>query len=405
MKRLVLVLSTFITLSCHAQKYETYGIEEAMPSSFAKIKATLTYPLSWQNAGGEDFKSWQQKGKDELMKCLNPAPPVIPFDLKVIEKEQRNGYIVEKVAFNISSFDRVSGYLLIPETGKAPYPAIVLLHDHGAKFSIGKEKMVHPLKYEENNIISEYGRKIDAKGKPILEHHKLIDECNQWVKACYDSIYVGDELAANGYAVFCTDALLWGERGRKEGSSYDTQEALACNLQQMGYSWCGIMTYDDIASVNLLKTIPEIDKNRIGTLGFSMGAHRAWLLSSACSDIKAGAAICWMCTTDSLMTLTNNQNKGGSAWSMLVPGIVNYMDYPDVASLACPKPMLFFNGLKDKLFPVDGVKDAYSKMHKVWQSQGADSKLVTKFWNGPHFFSCQMQKEVMQFFDCYLKNN
>ena len=50
-----------------------------------------------------------------------------------------------------------------------------------------------------------------------------------------------------------------------------------------------------------------------------MGAHRAWMVSAATDVVKAGAAVCWMNTTDSLMTLTNNQNKGGSAYSMIIP--------------------------------------------------------------------------------------
>lgn len=45
------------------------------------------------------------------------------------------------------------------------------------------------------------------------------------------------------------------------------------------------------------------------------------------------------------------------------------MDYPHVASIACPKPMLFTNGKKDKLFPVEGVEAAYDTMRKVWDSQ------------------------------------
>lgn len=95
---------------------------------------------------------------------------------------------------------------------------------------------------------------------------------------------------------------------------------------------------------------------------------------------KPPASICWMNTTEYLMTLTNNQNKGGSAYSMLIPNLRRYLDYPHTASIACPKPTLFFNGSQDKLFPVEGVKDAYNIMQTVWQSQKASDRLVTKIW-------------------------
>ena len=84
---------------------------------------------------------------------------------------------------------------------------------------------------------------------------------------------------------------------------------------------------------------------------------------------------------------------------MTHPGIRSYLDYPDVASLACPKPMLFYNGLQDGLFPVPCVKDAYEKLHKVWQSQGAESNLVTKFWDVPHCFNREMQEEAFAWLD------
>lgn len=402
MRRLILTLASVIAIVCSAQEYRSYGVEKTMPSSYKKMKSTLTFPMAWNKKSYQTFKEWKTAGKNVLMKCLSPAPPRVAFDMKVIASEKRDGYIAEKIVFNISDFDRVSGYLLIPEKQKKPAAAIVLLHDHGAKFSIGKEKMVRPLKSEEERIVYEYGKQTDAKGQPILEKHRLIDETNKWVNTCYNSVYVGDYFASKGYVVICTDALLWGERGRKEGSLYASQEALASNLQQMGYSWCGIMTYDDIATVDLLKQIPEVDSTRIGTLGFSMGAHRAWMLSACDDDIKAGAAICWMNVTDELMTLDNNQNKGGSSWSMIVPGLVNYMDIPDVASLACPKPMLFYSGAKDKLFPITGVNKAYDRLNSIWKEQDAGGMISTLISDGPHFFSKKMQKDVLIFFNHHL---
>lgn len=59
--------------------------------------------------------------------------------MKVIATEKRKGYEVQKIVFNVSEYSRVPAYLLVPE-GKGPFPAVLLLHDHGAHFTIGKEK-------------------------------------------------------------------------------------------------------------------------------------------------------------------------------------------------------------------------------------------------------------------------
>lgn len=352
-----------------------YETEKDMPVFYEKLKSTLTYPMAWGNSPLNDFDEWRKSAREVLYTCLNPAPPAQEFNPEIIATEQRKGYKAHKIHFNVSAWSRIPAYLLIPD-GEGPFPAIVMLHDHGARFTIGKEKMVAPFQVADT----------------------VINESEEWVKRCYDEVYVGDYYAENGYVVLAIDALFWGERGRKEGIRYDSQQALAANMLQMGMSWAALITFDDIRSTEFLASLPYVNKEKIGALGFSMGAHRAWMLAAATDVVKAAAAICWMNTTDHLMTLTNNQNKGGSAYAMLIPEIRNYLDYPHVASIACPKPMLFFNGTKDKLFPVEGVKDAYGIMQNVWKEQKAEDKLITKLWDSPHFFSKEMQRETMEWF-------
>ena len=224
-------------------------------------------------------------------------------------------------------------------------------------------------------------------------------DADDWAVRCYDGQYVGDFLAQNGYVVLSVDALFWGERGRKEYADYDAQQALSANLLQMGMSFGSLIAWDDIRSAEFLSSLPNVDKEKVGTMGFSMGAHRAWMTMAATDAVKAGAAVCWMNTTDSLMTLTNNQNKGGSAYAMIIPNIRRYMDYPHVASIACPKPMLFTNGIKDKLFPIEGVKSAYETMRQVWESQGAAEHFQTKIYDLPHFCSKEIQQAILEFFN------
>jgi len=56
---------------------------------------------------------------------------------------------------------------------------------------------------------------------------------------------------------------------------------------------------------------------------------------------------------------------------MMHPGLFLWLDYADVASLAWPEPMLFYNGLKDGLFPVPVVRDAYAKINRVCEARCA----------------------------------
>lgn len=384
MKQLMSLLLAIICV-CLTAKAQTdtiaYGLVNNMPSFYQQMKQQLTYPMAWGHSPEKNFKKWKKEARSILMECMQNIPPAPrKYDMRVIATEQRNGYKAEKILFNVSEWCRIPAYLLIPD-GKGPFPAIVMLHDHGAHFSIGKEKIIRPFNVDPN----------------------ILADADDWSVRCYEGQYTGDYFAAHGYVVLAIDALFWGERGRKEGISYDGQQALASNFLQMGGSWAAFISMDDVRSAEFLSTLACVDKNKVGSLGFSMGAFRSWMLSALTDCVKASASICWMNITDQLMTLTNNQNKGGSSYSMLIPNLCRYMDYPHTASIACPKPALFFNGTKDKLFPLKGVKDAYAIMHSVWKSQHADDKLVTKIWNEKHFFNKQMQKETLDFFDKWLK--
>ena len=382
-KLLPLLFASLLSLSTASAQTNSaaYEVTGNMPVFYQQMKQQLTYPLAWGKAEEKDFAKWKAQARHVLAECmqnLQPAPKA--YAMEVTDREQRDGYEARKIRFNLFEWSRVPAYLLVPE-GKGPFPAIVLLHDHGAHFSIGKEKMVRPF-----HVAPE-----------------VMEDADQWASQCYDGQYVGDYLARHGYVVLALDALFWGERGRKEGTSYDAQQALASNFLQMGASWGAFINVDDMRSAEFLASLPFVDKERVGSLGFSMGAYRSWMLAALTDVVRASASICWMNTTEHLMTLTNNQNKGGSAYAMLIPALRRYLDYPHVASIACPKPTLFFNGTRDKLFPIEGVRDAYREMEAVWQSQGASDRLVTKLWDEKHFFNKEMQKETLEFFDRWLK--
>lgn len=382
-KLLPLLFAFLLSLSTVSAQTDStaYEVTGNMPVFYQQMKQQLTYPLAWGKAEEKDFAKWKAQARHVLAECmqnLQPAPKA--YAMEVTDREQRDGYEARKIRFNLSEWSRVPAYLLVPE-GKGPFPAIVLLHDHGAHFSIGKEKMVRPF-----HVAPE-----------------IMEDADQWARQCYDGQYVGDYLARHGYVVLAVDALFWGERGRKEGTSYDAQQALASNFLQMGASWGAFINVDDMRSAEFLASLPFVDKKRVGSLGFSMGAYRSWMLAALTDVVRASASICWMNTTEHLMTLTNNQNKGGSAYAMLIPALRRYLDYPHVASIACPKPTLFFNGTQDKLFPIEGVRDAYREMEAVWKSQGASDHLVTKLWDEKHFFNKEMQKETLEFFDRWLK--
>jgi dienelactone hydrolase len=148
--------------------------------------------------------------------------------------------------------------------------------------------------------------------------------------------------------------------------------------------------------------MPEVDSNRIGCFGCSMGAYRAWMLAALSDRIKATAAICWMVTTDEQMSFKYDRTENGG-FANCIPALRRWLDYPHIASLSCPNAMLFINGTQDKLFPVAGVKKAFDIMHKTWKSRGVDEKLETELWDMPHSCPKKAQERALAFFQKHLQ--
>ena len=362
------------------QKRESYEWEGEIPTYVEQLKQELTYPMAWGNSPIKNFSKWKKVAREKVFECMmTPPKAAASWDMQVLEEEQRDGYKAQKIAFNINAYSRITAYLLIPD-GRGKYPAVNLLHDHGAHLFIGKEKMIRPFGVSQ----------------------EVLEDADAWVKQLYEGQYLGDYLAKHGYVVFSMDAPMWGERGRKEGVDRKKYDLIAGNMMMLGRDLSAFMTYDDIAGTDFLASLPMVDAEKIGCAGCSMGAYRSWMLSALSDRIKVGASICWMITTDAQLTRRYGRKENGG-FANCIPGLRQYLDYPHIASLACPKPMLFINGTKDHLFPIPGVKDAFEQMHEVWRSQKADERLDTEIWDIPHSCGIKAQAKILEFLDKYLK--
>ena len=371
---------TFLLMLCcvsaQPQGREKYEYTRNLPVYADSLIADLTYPLAWGNSDIRDFDAWKQAAREKVFDCMLTPPPAPPngFEAKVLYEEQREGYKARKLEIRLSRYYTVPAYLLIPD-GKGPFPAVNVLHDHGAHLFIGKEKVIRPLACEDSVVIN------DAEA---------------WVQN-YEGQYFGDYLAQHGFVVFSSDAPMWGERGQKEGPRRDKYDMIAGNMMMYGIDLSAYMTYDDIRATDYLASLSEVDPKRIGCTGWSMGAYRTWMLSALSDRIKAGAAVCWMVTTDEQLTLHYSRTENGG-FANCLPGLRRWLDYPHIASIASPKPMLFINGSQDKLFPVAGAQKAFAIMHDVWESQGAVNNLETELWDIPHSCPLKAQERVLRFF-------
>ena len=366
-----LALLAAMTLPAAAQDYQRHAIEGNLPVFAPALKEKLTFPLAW-TPQVKDMPAWRAAGRAKLWEVTLQDRDDTPFAPQVIGQQDRGSYVARQVVFNLTSQSRVRALLLVPKAS-GPHPAALMLHDHGGRFDIGKEKMIEPWGDDARHAASRI-----------------------WADKYFSGRYPGDELARRGYVVLVADALGWGDRGPLTG---DAQQALAANFFNLGSSLAGNMALEDVRAAAFLGSLPEVDKRHMAALGFSMGALRAWQVAALSDAITAVVAVNWMATTQGLMVPENNQLRGSSAFQMLHPGLLRHLDFPDVASLAAPKPALFFAGATDTLFPLPSVQDAYAKMARVWAAWHAADKFETRILPGGHAFPREAQETAYDWLD------
>jgi dienelactone hydrolase len=308
----------------------------------------------------------------------------------VVEKIDRGDYIQEKVYFNTTPDVRVPAHVLIPKNLKGPAPAIVALHDHGGFYFWGKEKL------------------IEADDEhPVMRQFKA---------QYYGGNNIASALARQGYVVIVIDMFYWGERRmlldddpadwRERPKGIPAERITAFNqragqseplvgrtIYSAGFTWAGVMFWDDIRTVDYLASRPEVDPKRIGCVGLSVGGLRSCHLAALDERIKAAVVVGWMA---SFPPQLKRHVRNTIGHTKLVPGLYRYLDYPDVAALAMPSALLVINGSQDALFDLDGVRASFAKVEAAYDKAGFRQKVRTRLYDTPHQFNAEMQTEAWQ---------
>ena len=346
------------------------------------------FPLSYLQKEFQEVKAWKRKARGKLLDLLHYAPPKCAPQAEVLETVDFGSYIREKITFHTTPDIRVPAYVLIPKEAKRPLPAIVALHDHGGFYLWGKEKLV-----------------------ATADEHPVLTEFKQ---TYYAGNNIASTLAEQGYLVIVIDMFYWGERRMlldddpadwKERPHTITSERISefnqragrneqlvgRTIYSAGFTWPGVMFWDDVRTVDYLLTRPEVDKNRIGCVGLSVGGLRSCHLAALDDRIKAAVVVGWMASFPAQLKKHIIHTIGHTK---VVPGLYRHLDYPDVASLAMPSALMVINGSKDTLFDLDGVKASFQKLTSCYQKAGFPEKLKLHLYDTPHEFNAEMQTEA-----------
>ena len=309
----------------------------------------------------KDLEDWETKRevyREQLFEMfgLDPLPEKTDLQPVITGKVEHDEFSVEKIHYQSRPGLYVTANLYIPKGLEEPAPAILYVCGHG-----GVKK----------NGIS-YGNKVR------YQHHAA------W-------------FARHGYICFIIDTLQLGEI---EGIHHGTYRHKMWWWNSRGYTPAGTELWNCIRALDYLETRKEVDKDRIGVTGRSGGGAYSWWIAALDERIKAAVPVAGI--TD----LQNHVVDGcveGHCDCMYIMNTYRW-DYPLVAALVAPRPLLISNSDKDRIFPLDGVVRLHRKTRKIYRLYNAEKNLGLHITEGPHRDTQELRIHAFVWFNRFLKD-
>jgi len=298
--------------------------------------------------------------------------PRVPLDVVVVSTETRDGLLRERVTVASEAGVRVPLLVFSSAGDKKRRPAVVCLHGLG-------------------------GRKEDFTG--TLE-----------------------ELARRGFVGVALDARYHGDRAgdltRAMIASYRTGK-------EHPYLWDTV--WDTWRVLDYLQTRRDVDRNRLGVMGISLGGHTTWMVS-ADPRVKVAVpciSICswrWQLAHHGYTQRVSNLQGAfdavrdtmgekevtpavvAAAWERWMPGIPRIYDCQDILAARAPRPLLILGGDSDPVAPIEGARAAYAVISSAYRSARSPDRLqVIIAEHSGHAVTAEHWKAMYAWFERWLK--
>jgi acetyl esterase/lipase len=312
-------------------------------SPFTAGAAQVDKPMSTSQAAAR---------RRELYALMGDLPPRNrPIAGKKRSEEEREGYLLETWDLDLNGVETVPAYLARPKGATGRRPAVLFNHSHGGGYKIGKQEFI--------------------EGRSYLQ-----------------PVPYARELTALGYVALSIDHWVFGER------SHTTEPDMFKAMLWQGQVLWGMMVYDSIRALDFLLERPDVDRERIATLGISMGSTMAWWLAALDERVKVTVDIC--CLTD-FKTLLEKKNLSAHGVYYFVPGLLKKFSTAQINALIAPRAHLGLAGLQDKLTPVEGLDIIDAEMKRVYAGHGHPERWKLLRYDVGHQETAEGRTEIVAF--------
>lgn len=333
-----------------------------------------------------------------LAQALGVPAPIPTPTVTVRRTRTVDGVQLQDLEWQLPYGPPTRGFLLRPTRAEGILPGVLWLHCHGGNKWLGAERL------------------IDAGA-----------ETSEEVTALQQNLYSGhaaaNELARAGFAVLVHDSFSWGSRRflldppparvaeglsaqralwREEGVKpthtleYNKAAALhehtvAKTAGLLGTSYAGMVAFEDLAALDILRALPDVDGNRVGVGGFSGGGGRALVLSALAPKVRAAVVCCMMTTLKGLFPAHMDTHS----WLLATPGLASTFEWPELTRINrdCRYLVQFAGG--DPLFSPEGMHDADTWLRA--DAAGTPSRYTGTWYDAGHAVTPAMLAETLEY--------
>jgi dienelactone hydrolase len=313
--------------------------------------------------------------------------PKVPADVQVSKTTpQTDGWVLEEFTFATEkkadgTIERVPAIMLRPEKTARKLPAVIVLHGTGG--------------------------------------------------AMQGSLAYMKELQARGIVGVAIDARYHGRRsgGAAGATAYNQAIAKAWKTkvgEPMERPFYFDTVWDLWRLIDVLAARPDIDADRLGMIGFSMGGIQTWLAASV--DQRVRVSVPAIAVQSFKWSLDNEQWQGRAKtislahetaakdlgepkvnarvckelWNKIIPGILDIYDCPNMLRLFADRPLMILNGTKDPNCPIEGARVAIAAARKAYADAGATEKLEVLIAEVGHTVTNEQRAASLAWFERWL---
>ena len=331
------------------------------PPPFYADKVDLLYCLdeAGQKRPVQSAEDWACRrahilqNMQQVMGPLPTADRATPPSYEALEEKEFPSYTRKTIRYQADPGGPVHAFLFLPKNTEGKRPAMLCLHPTS---SLGK-------------------RIVAGEGEKPNRNYAM-------------------ELAERGYVALAPDYPGFGD-------DTDAREI----LYNAGYTSCTMKgIWNHLRGVDLLQSLPEVDPERIGCIGHSLGGHNTLFTGVFDPRLRVLITSCGFTTFPKYMKgdLTGWTHDG------YMPRIADVygkdpakmpFDFTEILGALAPRPVFINAPLHDDNFEVSGVRDAVDAARKVYALHGAEERLRVVHPDAEHDFPEEARQEAYAFLD------